>query len=183
MRVLLLGAAALLATQPVNAAAWSVDYAKSKLGFAVLWSKEPFSAQFNKWSAAIDFDPSDIAHAHAAVTIDLASEASDEADFDSGLKGAEGFETSRFPAARFDTTSITHKSGNAYVASGTLNLHGITRSVTLPFTLTISGKSAHMMGTAHVLRTDFSLGQGEWAGTDPVAHDVSITVDLVATRP
>ena len=182
MRRELLAAMVLLAASPASAAKWDVDYTKSKLGFSVLWSNEPFSAAFKSWNAAIDFDPADAAKAHVAVSIDLASEASDEPDFDSGLKGAEGFQTSRFPTARFETTSIVHKAGNAYLASGTLSLRGMSRSVVLPFTLVISGRSAHMTGTAHVNRSDFGVGQGTWAAADPVAHDVSVTVDLVATE-
>jgi hypothetical protein len=46
----------------------------------------------------------------------------------------------------------------------------------------INGRAAHMTGTAHVLRTDFKLGQGEWAAPTPVSHDVSITIDLFATQ-
>jgi len=116
------------------------------------------------------------------VTIDLASETSDESDFDDGLKGPQGFATAQFPAARFTATGFTHKSGNAYVAIGTLSLHGVTRPVTLPFTLVMTGKAAHMTGTATLIRTDFGIGQGMWAGTDPVAHEVTVSVDLTATR-
>jgi polyisoprenoid-binding protein YceI len=174
--------AVILAAWPARAAHWNVDYAKSRLGFTVQWSNEPFSAMFKRWNADIDFDPNDLAHAHASVTVDLTSESSDEPDFDSGLKGAQGFQTSQFPAARFVTTKFVLKSATSYEAQGTLTIRGIARDVTLPFTLAIEGRTAHMTGTAHVLRTDFGLGQGEWAAPSPVAHDVSITIDLFATQ-
>jgi polyisoprenoid-binding protein YceI len=48
--------------------------------------------------------------------------------------------------------------------------------------MTLSGRTAHVTGTAHVLRTDFGVGQGEWSASSPVSHDVTITVDLNATR-
>jgi polyisoprenoid-binding protein YceI len=175
-------AALLLAAWPAWAADWNVDYAKSRLGFTVQWSNEPFSAVFRRWTADIDFDPNDIAHAHAAVTVDLASETSDEPDFDSGLKGAEGFHTSQFPAARFVTAAFVRKSVNEFESRGTLTIRGITRDITLPFTLSVEGRMTHMTGTAHILRTDFGVGQGEWTAATPVSHDVSITVDLYATR-
>lgn len=171
-----------LVAAPVRAAHWNVNYARSKLGFTVAWSGEAFSAQFRHWNAEIDFDPQDPAHARVAVTVDLASEASDEPDFDSGLKGAQGFDTSRFPAARFLVKSITAKFGNNYVADGTLSIRGVSREVSLPFSLTISGNSAHMSGTAHVMRTDFGIGQGEWAAPTPVSHDVTVNIDLTATK-
>ena len=73
-------AATLFAAASAFAANWSVDTAKSKLGFTAMWSKEPFTAVFRTWKADIAFDPADLAHAHADVTVQLASEASDEDD-------------------------------------------------------------------------------------------------------
>ncbi|HKD23916.1 MAG TPA: YceI family protein [Rhizomicrobium sp.] len=181
--VVLAGLAACLAAAPAQAAHWNVDYAKSKLGFTVLWSKEPFSASFKSWKAQIEFDPADLAHARADVTVDLASEASDEADFDDGLKGAEGFQVSQFPTAHFTTTGFTHKAGDSYVATGKLSLKGVTKDVTLPFTLTIQGNQAHMKGSAVVMRTDYNIGMGQWSvPSSPVAHDVTVTIDIAATK-
>jgi polyisoprenoid-binding protein YceI len=167
---------------PAAAAHWNVDYAKSRIGFTVQWSGEPFSAEFKRWNADIDFDPSDLGHARVLVTIDLASEASDEPDFDSGLKGAEGFETSRFATAQFAANTFTAQSTNNYVAAGTLSIRGTSRKVTLPFSLTISGSTARATGTAHILRTDFGVGQGEWAAPTPVSHDVAVMIDLTAKK-
>ncbi|HEX4079996.1 MAG TPA: YceI family protein [Rhizomicrobium sp.] len=170
------------AASPAGAAHWSVDHARSRLGFTVQWSNEPFSAVFKHWNADIDFDPTDLAHADVSVMIDLASEASDEPDFDSGLKGAQGFQTTQFPAARFVATHFIRKSANSYEANGTLTIRGISRDVTLPFSLAIAGRTAHMTGTAHVLRSDFGVGQGEWSSSTPVSRDVTVTIDLTATR-
>lgn len=181
-RSFILAALAFSALIPANAAKWNVDSSKSRLGFSVLWSGQPFVASFKTWKADIAFDPSDLAHAHAAVTIDLGSETSAAPDNDDGLKGAEGFSIAQFPSARFETTRFMAKGGNNYVASGNLTLHGVTRPVSLPFSLTISGDTAHMAGRVVVLRTDFGLGHGEWASPATIAHEVSITVDLTATK-
>jgi polyisoprenoid-binding protein YceI len=175
-------AVGLFAAHPAQAQHWVVDHARSRLGFTVQWSNEPFTAVFKRWNADIAFDPDNLSGAHVTVTIDLGSESSDQPDFDSGLQGAEGFQTTQFPTARFVTTKFTRRSSNFFEAQGTLTLHGISRDVTLPFTLAISGRSAHMVGTAHVLRTDFGLGTGAWAAPSPVSRDVVITVDLTATQ-
>lgn len=175
-------ACAVVLALPAKAATWSVDNSKSHLGFSVLWAGQPFVAAFKTWKADIDFDPTDLAHAHVVVTIDLGSEVSAAPDNDDGLKGAEGFAVSQFPSARFETTQFTAKGGNNYVATGRLTLHGVTRPVTLPFSLAISGDKAHMVGKTVVLRTDFGLGHGEWASPATIAYEVSITVDLMATK-
>jgi polyisoprenoid-binding protein YceI len=163
---------------PSTSTHWTVDTARSKLGFTTTWSKQPFSASFKNWQASIDFDPADLAHAKADVTIDITSEASDQSELDDAVKGAQGFAASKFPTAHFVTTGFRSKGGNAYVASGTLTLHGMSKPVVMPFNLTITGKTAHMTGTAALLRTDFGVGG---ATTDPVAHEVTVTVDLTAT--
>lgn len=167
---------------PCAAAQWNVDYAKSRLGFTVLWGKEPFSANFKSWKADIAFDAADLAHAHADVTIDLASEESDEPDFDSGLKGALGFQVSQYRTSQFVTTGFAHKSGDEYIATGHLTIRGTTKDITLPFTLTLDGNRAHMKGTADVIRTDYGVGSGMWSAPTPVAHNVTVTIDLVATH-
>jgi cation transporter-like permease len=52
----------------------------------------------------------------------------------------------------------------------------------LPFTLTLSGNTAHVMGKAQVMRTDFHVGTGEWEKPDPVAHEVIVNIDLTAAK-
>jgi polyisoprenoid-binding protein YceI len=176
-------ALALTASGSTFAGNWTVNYAKSTLGFTVQWSNQPFSANFKTWKADIQFDPADLAHAHVDVTIEMASEASDEDEFDSGIRGALGFQTQQFPTAHFVAANFTHKAGNNYVAKGNLTIRGISKPVTLPFTLAITGKSAHMTGTAQVMRLDYGVGtEGEWAADTPVSHAVTVTVDLTATR-
>jgi polyisoprenoid-binding protein YceI len=181
MRRFLFVLAALIAT-PACAAHWNVDAAKSKLGFQVKWSDAPYVATFKTWKADIDFDPAEPARGHALVTIDLSSLASDAPDNDEGVKGAQGFNTGHFPEARFETTGFKAAGAGQYVADGNLSLHGVTKHVTLPFRLTITGDKAVMSGKAQVLRTDFGLGQGEWAGETPIAHAVTITVYIEAAK-
>jgi len=182
MRSFIAGLAfACLMITPAAAAQWKVDHAKSRLGFTVQWSGEAFVATFKSWRADISFDAADLAHAKATVTIDLSSELSDLPDNDEGLKGPEGFAISQFPAARFETTGFTAK-GSGYVAAGRLTIRGVSRPITLPFALTITGDTAHMTGRAVVIRTDFGLGHGERASPSTIAHEVAITVDLTATK-
>jgi len=182
-RILVSALAGTLLATPAFAAHWNVDAAKSKLGFGVQWSGQPFGATFKKWNANIDFDPNDLAHAHVVATIDLASEVSDSPDNDDGVQGAEGFQVSQFPTAKFEATSFTHGTGNQYAAKGFLTIRGVKKPVTLNFQLQITGDKAHVSGTADVMRLDWGLGAGsEWSGEKPVSHKVGIFVELNATK-
>ena len=182
-RALAAGAVLLaFASTPASAAHWNVDYAKSRLGFAVQWSNEPFVAVFKSWKADIEFDPTDLAHARAVVTIDLNSEASDSPDNDDGLKGAMGFQVSQFPQARFETVKFSHVDANNYIALGKLTIRGMSKMVTLRFTLNSKGNATQMLGKAITYRTDYGLGQGEWADEKIIAHLVTVNIDLTANK-
>ncbi|HEX3944110.1 MAG TPA: YceI family protein [Rhizomicrobium sp.] len=168
---------------PASAAQkWKLETARSKLDFTVSWGGQPFHGVFRSWKADIEFDPADLAHSHANITIDTGSESSGDPETDGGVKGAEGFASSQFPTALFRTSAFTHKAGNDYVAAGTLSIKGVSKPVTLPFTLTLSGNTARVMGKAQVIRTDFRVGTGEWEKPDPVAHEVAVNIDLTATK-
>ena len=183
MTRLALLAAALLAAAPARAAHWTVDKAKSRLGFTVMWAGQPYKATFKSWKADITFDPADLAHASADVVIDVMSETSGDDETDDGVKGAQGFQATQFATARFTTTGFTHKSGNDYVAAAKLTIRGVTKTVTLPFTLTFAGNSAHMKGTAQISRMDFGVGQGgDFSKPEPVAYQVTVNVELTATK-
>lgn len=173
---------AVLAAVPASAAHWTVDMARSKLGFSVSWSNEPFIGVFKSWKADIDFDPADLPHAHAVVIVDLASEMSDAPDSDDGIKGAPGFAVDKFPTARFATTRIRQVADGSYLAEATLTIRGVTKPVSLPFKLAFDGDRVRMTGKAAVDRSDYGVGRGEWAAPTPVSHAVTVAVDLSATK-
>src|SRR6267378_2165056 len=180
-------AALILAAAPAQAAQWQVDAAKSKLGFVLTWDREPFRAAFKKWSASIDFDPADLAHAKAEVTIDIASLASEDPKNDRYRNGPNGLDAMHFPQARFVTKSIREVAPNHYEATADLSIRGITKEVTLPFTLTIAGVAAHMTGELTLSRVDFGVGLGrtfgiDWSSERTVSHAVKVTIDLTAIK-
>lgn len=183
MRVPPFAYVAMLMASPATAANWSVDYLHSKLGFSVLWGGQPYIATFQKWTAKIDFDPADLPHAKADVTIDMTSVVSGEEDLDQNLPGPEGFDAGRFPQARFVTKTFRGTGNGRYEALADLTIRGVTREITLPFTLKIDGGHAHMTGAVTLMRTDFGVGTGKgWSGETPVAHTVKVTVDLTASK-
>jgi polyisoprenoid-binding protein YceI len=174
--------ALLCATLPAHAAQWTVDKAKSHLGFSVQWQDHPVRGEFKSWDADIAFDPADLEHAKATVKVDVASVTVGSDEMDQGLKSAQGFDATNYSTATFETTWFRSTGKNTYEARGNLTLHGVTRAVTLPFKLDIKNDVAHMVGTAAVTRTDFRVGMGQWATDNPVARLVTVTIDLTARK-
>lgn len=185
----LFAALAVLTAQPIltapvfaQPAVWTVDKAKSKVGFSGSYTGSTFNGTFGKWDATIRFDPADLAGSSAKVTFSTASAATGDSTKDSALAEEDWLNPQKFPNATFTSTSITSSGGNNYVAKGNLTLKGKTLPVTLPFSLTISGNSATMKGATTVDRLAYEIGtQADGSGTW-VSKDIGITVEIVATR-
>jgi polyisoprenoid-binding protein YceI len=161
---------------------WTVDPAKSKLGFSGTQTGAPFNGTFARYNAAIAFDPDHLAASHIRVSVDLASAATGDTQRDTALPGDDWFDIAHFPQASFTSDSIRKKPDGTYEALGTLTLRGVGHPLTLPFTLEINGANARAKGHVTLVRTAFGVGQGQWASGDYVALEVGIDIDIAATR-
>lgn len=165
-----------------DVASWKLDPAKSRLGFSGAQTGTKFAGNFTRYGANIVFDPDHLDASHITVTVDLASAATGDTQRDTALPGKDWFNIAQFPQAKFDATAIRKEGANAYEAVGNLTLRGVTKPLTLPFTLQIDGTTAHAAGHVNLVRTVFGIGQGPWATGQWVALDVDVNLDIVATR-
>ncbi|NWG70675.1 MAG: YceI family protein [Parvularculaceae bacterium] len=161
---------------------WKVDYANSRLGFVGEQTGKAFQGKFRKFEATIVFDPDNPATARIDVTVDMTSAVTGDKQRDSALPGSDWFKAKEFPVARYVARSVEKKPDGSYVAEGDLTIRGVTRRVPLPFTLTLDGKKATAKGEASLIRSDFGVGQGEFADATWVGLGVKVTIDLRATR-
>ncbi|MFI4975921.1 MAG: YceI family protein [Caulobacterales bacterium] len=162
--------------------AWAVDKAASHLTFSSSVQGAPFSGQFRLWDAAIRFDPKDLAHSSVVATIDMASAVSGDKDRDISMPTEDWFWTSRFPRATFAAAAFRATGPGRYEAVGTLSMRGVSKPLTLPFSLAITGASAKMSARVGINRLAFGVGQGEWQTTETVPAAVVVSVDLTAHR-
>jgi polyisoprenoid-binding protein YceI len=128
----------------------------------------------------IAFDPSALAQSSVKVVIDMASCRTGVEDKDKLLPEAEWFNESKFSNAQFSATKFRALGGNKYAADGELTLKGVTRPLTLDFTLDISGADAHVIGTASIDRTHFGIGNHTTAAY--VGPEVTVKIDLRAVK-
>lgn len=169
---------------PAAPAAWRVDAGASAINFTYVYADEsgetPMTGRFTRWRADIRFDPDNLAASRANVTIETASVSTNAAYHTSTLPSAAWFNSAAAPNATFVTREITAR-GNGYAARGDLTIRGVTRPVTLPFTLTIEGDRATMAGTLAIARADFGVGAGA-EGDDMIGPEVTIQVRVIAAR-
>jgi cytochrome b561/polyisoprenoid-binding protein YceI len=167
---------------PVAPSRWALRKAASSIGFHTRWSEGPVDGRFGTWDAAILFDPDALDASSVKVTIDMASATTNNDDTQGALPDPDWFAAATHPTATFAAKRFRHRGGNRYEAIGTLAIRGVSRPLTLPFTLTIAGDVATMTGTATIDRTLFGVGQGEWAATTDLPAGVQLAVAVKADR-
>jgi len=176
--------AALAIAAPAYAAppAWTVDKAASKVGFSSKFDGQPVAGAFRRWDAQIRFDPKDLAHSSARVSIDMTSAVTGDADRDTALPDTPWFAAAKYPKATFVIRSFKSLGGARYAAVGDLTIRGVTKPLTLPFTLVITGDTAKMNAAVGLNRLAFGVGQNEWKSTEVIPAAVQVTIALKARR-
>jgi polyisoprenoid-binding protein YceI len=169
--------------------AWTIDPRASSLTFSASQIGSLINGRFPVWTGEIVLDPASLGAARIDIRIETPSVTTNNRDVDSLLKGPNFLDVQKFTQARFVSTAIVAKGGDRYEARGKLTIRSVTRDVALPFTLAIGDDTAQpgrFKGTARgritLKRLDFGVGQNEWAGTGQVADEVTVDVNVVASR-
>jgi len=172
-----------------DAPAWTVDYGKSSIAFVGRQMGVPSQGKFKTFTAKVNFDPSALPASSVEVMIDTGSADAGNPDIEKELMRPNWFDVLRFPTARFVTTAIRGKGGNAYEAAAKLTIRDITQDVVLPVTIDIahdpadaSQLIARAKGEVTISRLAFGIGQSEWKDTNIVADAVTIRIDVLARR-
>jgi polyisoprenoid-binding protein YceI len=162
------------------ATAWLTDASSSRLTFVATQAGGEFEGRFARFTPAIVFDATDLAHSRFSVDVDTGSAETGTSERDNILKGKDFFDTGRWPRAHFEAAAFRSTGPAAFEATGTLTLRDVTRAVRLPFTFRSSGdgRSAVLAGETSVQRLDFGVGQGEWRDTQWVGNEVRIRFEL-----
>ncbi len=164
-----------------RAAEWSVDLEKSEVGFEASGGGYAAKGVFKVYKAEIEFDPDLPAQTSIRVSLDMNSAATETPDVDQTLQSADFFNPGRYPSAVFLAKGATPNGEGRYILNGQLTLKGVTKPITLPFSIDIESGVAAVKGETTINRLDFGVGPELVAGMT-VDKDVKLTVDLTATR-
>lgn len=167
---------------------WTVDPKASAITFSVAQVGSIVSGRFPTWTGEIVLDPASLATARIDIKIDTRPVSANNRDVDSLMKGPNFLDVQKFPEARFVSTSISG-SGERYEARGKLTIRDVTRDAVLPFTLSITddpSQPGRVRATARgriiLKRLDYGVGQNEWAATGQVGDEVTVDLNVVASR-
>ena len=181
MRKILMATAMMFVAAPAFAAHWNVDPVTSKLMFKGEQSGDVFEGSFPKFTSSIDFDEAAPEKAAIHITITMADVQVDGKDRQDALPTDDWFGVKKFPVAEFTSTSVKKTGEHQFAATGNLNIRGVTKEVTLPFTLKTVAKSTTATGTLTISRKDFGIGQGRWASDEWIKYPVEVSFEIHAS--
>ena len=177
------------ATATATAASYAIDPAHSSIDFAVrhlMISK--VRGSFTAVSGTIAVPASSLVPTSVVAEIETASIATREPQRDAHLKSPDFFNVEAFPAIRFASTSIVANSATEFTLTGTLEILGTSRPVTLA--AEVAGNGTDPWGndrvayeaTTRINREDFGLSYNQALETGGVlvGKEIDITLNIEA---
>lgn len=112
------------------------DTAHSTVGFAVpvAGGIAKVQGKFSSFSVKLQYDPSDVTKSSVIATIKADSISTGIEGRDKHLRTPDFFEVEKYPEITFQSRSVTRK-GKQLLATGDFTMHGVTKEITIPFTL------------------------------------------------
>jgi polyisoprenoid-binding protein YceI len=137
----------------------------------------------------IDDDGSSVAAlAGSVIEVDLTTFESDESRRDDRIR-TSGLETDTYPTTSFELTDdiivseVIREGSTVNVdAPGDLTLHGVTRSVTIPMEIRLSGNSVEIAGSQVITLSDYEIDVAAFGGFVSVENEGTIEFELSLTR-
>lgn len=166
------------ATLLVLTAVFAFSIAKSweiKKDYSIKFSGEDASGIFKTFTGSIVFDEQNLAASKFSVNIDVASINTGNGMQNKHAKGADWFDAAKYPQIVFNSSKIT-KTGNGWQTTGTLEMHGVKKEITIPFAFVPKGNEAVFSGTFSVNRSDYGIGKPATGAAGIVKIEVYVPV-------
>ncbi|MFQ5709514.1 MAG: YceI family protein [bacterium] len=169
---------------------YQIDPVHSNIGFSVKHLViSNVKGNFKEFSGTILLDQKDVSKSSVQVTINTASISTDNDKRDADLKGPGFLDTAKFPEITFQSKKVT-KTEDGLLAVGDLTIHGVTREVSIPFTLSgpindpWGGTRIGVEASLTINRMDYGLSWSKTLdnGGLVVGNDVKITLEVESIR-
>ena len=166
---------------------WNIDPSHSSIRFAVDHMViSEVEGIFSKYEGSIVATKDDFSDAKINFVVDVNSVNTDNEKRDGHLRGADFFETEKYPKMTFVSTSVEKTGAGKYNLKGNLSLHGVTKEITLA--MTYGGTTKDPWGNTKaglkvigvINRTDFGLKYNSVleAGSLMIGEEVTITAKV-----
>lgn len=154
---------------------WNIDP-----NYSIKFSGKKAEGSFTGLKGTIVFDKNDLANSKFDVTVDANTIKTGNTTKDKHAKGESWFDTEKYPKIKFKSNSFA-KDGNGYIVDGTLELHGTSRQVKIPFSFTDDNNNkASFIGSFKLNRKDYGI-KGNFFGF-AVGDEFDIVLNIPVTK-
>ena len=180
----------LLASATFAADKYELDPVHTRIGFTARHLMiNNVSGRFTDFTGNILYDEQDVTKSSVAVKIQTASVSTENKMRDDDLRSANFFDIAKYPEITFQSSRI-EKQGDGYTCVGTLAMHGVSKEITIPFT--ILGKVKDPWGNTRVgLEAELKVDRRDWgltysktldSGGLVVGNDIKIDLNVEAVK-
>jgi polyisoprenoid-binding protein YceI len=177
-------------TAALGSDVYQIDPAHTDVGFSVRHMViNNVKGSFKEFSGMIEYDGKDPLTIKASGTIKAASIDTAMPARDEHLRSPDFFDVAKFPEIAFQSERV-EKLGDGYALVGKFTMHGVTKEVSLPFT--ISGPIVDPYGKSRIgIETSLTLNRKDYGvnwsktldnGGLVVADEVKIEIGAEAVR-
>jgi polyisoprenoid-binding protein YceI len=163
-----------------NAVAFPFTQADSKVTFVGAKVTGKHEGGFHVFGGIVEVVDGEVTKSRVRAAIDMVSVWSDSEKLTGHLKSPDFFDVEKFKEASFVSTSITRKD-DRYEVSGNLTLHGVTKGITFPASITLGADEVTVAADFAINRKDFEIvypGKPD----DLIADNVALKLDLHAKK-
>jgi polyisoprenoid-binding protein YceI len=147
-------------------------------GYKISFTNPDVSGTFDELSApSIVFDAAKLASSKLSLKLEVSSINTGNGLMNKHAKGEEWFNAEKHPYIEF-TSSKIEKTSEGFKATGKLQMHGVSKEVSIPFTFSEKGNKATFNAKFNVDRSDFQIGKKNGG----VAETIKITATIPVTK-
>jgi polyisoprenoid-binding protein YceI len=177
---------------PIPGGEYKIDPAHSVIGFAIRHFEISFvRGRFKDFSGMIRYDDTDVSKSSVEFTARIESIDTGVDARNAHLRTADFFDAAKFPDMTFKSARVESKGSDQYVLHGAFTLKGVTRQISVPFTMTGAIKDAQgntrfgVAAQTKINRRDYGItwGTSMANGGLDVGNEVMIDIQLEAVKP
>jgi len=142
--------------------------------YNIAFSSQDVSGIFKEMTGNIVFDPANLTKSKMELSIKVESISTGNGVQNKHAKGEEWFYADKYPEINFKSKSI-EKTAEGFKAIGKIEIRGIQKDVSIPFTFTKKGSKASFVAKFSINRIDYGVGKK--------GNDVAETIKIHATIP
>jgi polyisoprenoid-binding protein YceI len=153
----------------------SIDW-KITEGYSIQFKGTDAEGVFKTLTGNISFDENNLSGSSISVSVDVASINTGNGMKNKHAKSDKWFDAEKYPAITFVSNKFS-KTSSGYEVEGSLEIHGVKKQVTIPFTF----NSNTFNGKFSVNRMDYGVGTMEGM-SKKVSNEIALEISVPVTK-